>query len=611
MRSEPDPALSIPKQRAMRFVLITVFIYSAGFGIIMPALPDLIRSLSNISLSDATRIGAWIGATYALFQFAMGPLVGNLGDRFGRRPVFLVSLFAYGLDFLLMGMATSIVWLFIGRGIAGGLGAMFGPANAAMADLSDANERAASFGKVGAAFGIGFILGPAIGGILASQAILLNIFATIGLPEFGSYAARHSTRLPFFVAASMAFANFAYGWFAFPETMPKERQRPFEWRRANPLGALLSLGKVRSVLPIAAVCFLWAFASQIYPASWTFFAQAQYGWGTGLVGVSLALSGLSMAFFQAVAIGRLVKRFGERLTAQLAIAFGLAGFLVVAFQTSGVFAMLICLNMGVQGMAMPAMNALMSRRIPPDQQGELQGFNGSLYALAFLLSQLIFNFTLAYFTSDNAPFRFPGAPFIIAAIFAATALLALTLSPRASAIPAAASTALPPTLWPINACSQTEIDSLLDEAFGAERRGRTAYKLRAGTVPVEAMSFCLIEDDDTLAGSIQCWPVKIDGDDGERYAMVLVGPVAVAPRWQGQGLGQILMNAAIHAALLEGNPPLVMIGDPEYYQRFGFFAGETAGWTLPGPWEAHRLLLRNAGDYPLPLSGTIGPDIAQ
>jgi MFS transporter, DHA1 family, tetracycline resistance protein len=418
------------KQRAMRFVLVTVFIYSAGFGIVMPGLPDLIRALEGISLSEATRTGALIGATYAIFQFAMGPLVGNLGDRFGRRPVFLTSLFCFGLDFLLMGMAGSIIWLFIGRGIAGGLGAIFGPANAAMADLSDESERAASFGKVGAAFGTGFIIGPAIGGVLASQSILLGVFGAIGLSDVGTYLAAHSTRLPFFVAAALAFANFAYGWKAFPETMPKDRQRKFDWSRANPLGAMFSLGKVRSVLPIALVYFLWAFAGQIYPATWAYFAQAQYGWGTGMVGLSLTAVGISMAFCQAVVISRAVKRYGERPTAQFGMLLGLAGFLTLAFTTNGAIGLTLCFIMGLQGIAMPAMNAMMSRRIPPNQQGELQGFNGSMAALAFLLAQLIFNFTLAYFTSDAAPFRFAGAPFVIAAVFAAIALLLISVLPK-------------------------------------------------------------------------------------------------------------------------------------------------------------------------------------
>ncbi len=166
-----------------------------------------------------------------------------------------------------------------------------------------------------------------------------------------------------------------------------------------------------------------------------------------------------------------------------------------------------------------------------------------------------------------------------------------------------------PMLKPLDAGNQREIDALLDEAFGADRRARTAYMLRHGVKVLAAMSFCLIDDNDAVIGSIQCWPIKIMDDTGEFFALVLVGPVAVSSNYQGEGLGHVLMNAALNAALLEGNPPLMMIGDAEYYARFGFSAAETGGWQLPGPWEAHRLLLRNEGDYPLPLSGVVGPDL--
>ncbi len=404
----------ILQKRAKRFVLLTVFIYSMGFGIVMPVLPDLIRELTQVSLSEATRIGAWIGAAYGIFQFLMGPLMGNLGDRFGRRPIFLVSLFGFGADFLLMGFAPSIIWLFIGRAIAGGFGAVFGPANAAMADMSTADDRAASFGKVGAAFGLGFILGPAMGGLLAD----------------------YGTRLPFFVAGSLAFANGIYGYFVFPETMPKERQRPFEWRRANPLGALATLGKIKGILPIAFIYFLWVCATNIYPATWAFFAPAQFGWDSKMVGISLTLVGVSMLLFQSMVIGRVVKRFGERTTAMIGMAFGLASFTITAFLTNGVIALTLNVLNGFSGMAMPAINAMMSRRTPPDQQGELQGLNGSLSALAFLMAQLVYNNTLSTFTSTSAPVYFPGAPFLIAAGLSIATLSALFLLSKRDAVTA-------------------------------------------------------------------------------------------------------------------------------------------------------------------------------
>lgn len=403
------PALDpLTKQRAQRFVLLTVFIYSVGFGIIMPVLPELIMELEGVSLSEATALGAWVGASYAIFQFLLGPMIGNLGDRFGRRPVFLFSLGGFGLDFLLMGLAPSIIWLFIGRSIAGGLGAIFGPANAAMADMSSAENRAASFGKVNAAFGLGFIMGPALGGLIAD----------------------YGTRLPFFIAGGLALANCLYGYFAFPETMPAERRRAFDPKRANPFGALASLGKIQGILPIAAIYFLWVTATNVYPASWSFFAPAQYGWDSKMVGISLTVVGISIALFQSFVIGKAVKKFGERVTAVIGIGAGMTMFVIYSMLTNGAVAIVLTFFNGLSGMAMPAINAMMSMRTPPDQQGELQGLNGSLSALAFLSAQLVYNNVLAFFTRNDAPVHFPGAPFVIAASIALVALVGLVMLAR-------------------------------------------------------------------------------------------------------------------------------------------------------------------------------------
>jgi MFS transporter, DHA1 family, tetracycline resistance protein len=399
------------RKRATRFLLLTVFIYSVGFGIIMPVLPQLIRNLAGVGLSEATRIGAWIGAAYAVFQFLMGPMVGNLGDRFGRRPIFLFSLAGFGIDFLLMGLAPSIFWLFIGRSIAGGLGAIFGPANAAMADMSSAEDRAASFGKVGAAFGLGFILGPALGGLLAD----------------------YGTKLPFFVAAGLAFTNCLYGYFVFPETMPEEKRRPFELRRANPFGALASLGKIKGILPFTLIYFLWVFAINVYPASWSFFAPAQFGWDVKMVGISMTIVGISMALFQSFAIGPAVKKFGERKTAILGIGYGVISFIVTAFLTNGWIALPLTLLNGFSGMAMPAINAMLSQRTPSNQQGELQGLNGSLSALGFLLAQLVYNNALAHFTSSATALYFPGIVFLIAAAIAGITLITLIILTKPTA----------------------------------------------------------------------------------------------------------------------------------------------------------------------------------
>jgi MFS transporter, DHA1 family, tetracycline resistance protein len=399
----------IAKKRASRFILLTVLIYAMGFGIIMPVLPNLIRHLANVDAAEAARIGAWIGATYGLFSVLFMPMVGNLGDRFGRRPIFLVSLFAFGADFLLMGLAPNIGWLFVGRALAGALGAVFGPANAAMADMSTAEDRASSFGKVGAAFGLGFILGPVLGGFLG---------------DFGP-------RVPFFVAGGLAIANGVYGWFVFPETMAKEQQRPFEWKRANPLGAFASLRRINGIIPIAAIYFLWGIASNVYPASWSYFAPIQYGWDSRMVGISLGIVGVSMVVFQAFVIKPAIARFGERKTAYIGMASGIFGYLCVAFIPYGWFILGLLLVNGFAGLGPPALNAMMSNRTPASQQGELQGLIGSLSALGMMLAQLTFNFSLAAFTEVGATTRFPGAPFAIAACIGAVALLTLFSLPKA------------------------------------------------------------------------------------------------------------------------------------------------------------------------------------
>jgi DHA1 family tetracycline resistance protein-like MFS transporter len=393
------------KKNATRFVLLTVFCYSMGFGIIMPVLPELIVELEGVSMSEATLIGGFIAASYAVFQFLMGPLVGNLGDRFGRRPVFLLSLAGYSVDFCLMGFAPSIIWLFVGRAVAGALGAIFGPANAAMADMSSGEDRAKGFGMVGAAFGIGFMIGPAIGGLLG---------------DFG-------TRTPFFVAAGLSAFAFVYGYFAFPETMPESNRREFSFKRANPVGALLAVRKIPGVLGIAVIYFIWVTSTNIYPVSWAYFAPIRFGWDSKMIGLSLTLVGISMAFVQAMVLGRAVERFGERNTAMVGLSAAIIVMLFHAFNSNAILALSMSLVVGLQGMVMPSINAMMSRRTPPNSQGELQGFNGSLAALAALFAPLIYNSTLSYYTSQSAPVYFPGAAFLISSALAMVALVWLYL----------------------------------------------------------------------------------------------------------------------------------------------------------------------------------------
>lgn len=409
----PDYASGMDSRQAKaatRFVLATVFIYAIGFGIIMPVLPQLVVTLGGTTLSDAARIGGWLILTYAAMQFLFGPLIGNLSDRFGRRPILLLSMAGFGIDYAAMGFAPTLAWLFAGRMIAGMFGAAFSTAYATLSDIHDEQDRARIFGMVGAAFGIGFIVGPAIGGIVG---------------EFG-------TRLPFFIAAGLAFANLVYGFFAFPETHAATNRRPFDIARANPLGALLKLRTISGVLPMAAIFLLWMTAMNIYPSIWAYFTQLRFGWSEGLVGLSLAWVGMLMALVQALAIGPLVKRFGERRAATIGIISGTTGFLLVALVSTGWITYIIMAITALHALTGPSLIALMSRRVPADMQGELQGFNSSLTALAAIAAPLIFNPSLAYFTSPEASFHFAGAPFLISTAIGTIALLVLIASRRDS-----------------------------------------------------------------------------------------------------------------------------------------------------------------------------------
>ena len=407
--------MSAPTQRAVRFVVVTVLIDAMGFGIVLPVLPGIIMKLGHVGLADATRIGGWLGLAYAAVQFLTGPTMGNLGDRFGRRPVILGSLAGFAADYALMGFAPSLGWLFLGRALAGLFGASFGPAGAAMADLSAPEDRARHFGMIGGAFGVGFVVGPAIGGLLG---------------ELGP-------RAPFHAAAILAAANLVFGMIAFPETLAPENRRPFSWRRANPLGALLALRRHGGVLPVAFASFWWNLAGMVYPTTWAFYAIAAFNWTPGLIGASLAMVGMLMALSQVLLVGRIVRRFGERHAAEIGISCAIAGFIAYALLRNGWLVFPFLAVTAMQSLVMPAMNGMMSRRVPADAQGELQGFSGSLQALGAIAAPALYNPALAFFTGPHAPFRFPGIAFVIASGAALIALVTLFVIRRAPQIPPA------------------------------------------------------------------------------------------------------------------------------------------------------------------------------
>jgi MFS transporter, DHA1 family, tetracycline resistance protein len=396
-------------KNAVRFVVLTVLIDAIGLGIVMPVLPSVVMRLGHVGLPRATEIGGWLGMIYAGVQFVTGPLVGNLGDRFGRRPVLLGSLGGFAIDYALMGFAPTLGWLFLGRALAGLFGASVGPAAAALADVSAPKDRARVFGMIGAASGIGFVIGPALGGLIG---------------QFGD-------RAPFHAAAILAACNLTLGLLAFPETLPQEKRRPFEWRRANPVGAVLALRKLDGLLPLTLAFFWWVFAVMVYPTAWSWFTIAAFNWSPGMIGLSLTWVGTLMALSQFFLVGRIVKRLGERRAAEFGILAAAAGFVIDAIVPRGWMLFPAMLMICLLATVMPAMSALMSHRVPPTQQGELQGFNGSIQSLASMLAPALYNPALAWFTGPGAPYHFPGIVFALAALAGGIALVILmVLRPR-------------------------------------------------------------------------------------------------------------------------------------------------------------------------------------
>lgn len=397
-----------PGRKALVFIAVTVLLDVIGLGLILPVLPALLVDLTGQSLSRVAVYGGWLAFVYAVMQFLCAPLLGNLSDRFGRRPVLLTAIGALGVDYLIMGVAPTLAWLFLGRFLAGIAGASFTPAYAYVADVSPPERRAQSFGVVSASFGVGFIVGPALGGVLGAL----------------------GPRAPFFVAAGLSLANFLYGSLVLPESLPVERRRAFVWRRANPLGTLSVMRRHPLVLGLLAALFLWQVAHQVMPATWSYYTILRFGWTEAMVGASLACAGLVMAASQAGLIRTLVPRLGERRVVLLGMTLAAVGYVGYATATAGwmMFAWLTTWLFGA--MVMPSTNGLMSQRIPADSQGELQGAVASLYSLSSVIGPPLMTQIFGYFTSKGAPLHLPGAAFLGAA---ALTVGSLTIFARATA----------------------------------------------------------------------------------------------------------------------------------------------------------------------------------
>lgn len=391
-------------------ILATVVIDAMGIGLILPVMPDLIREVTGGDLAEAAIWGGILATVFAVMQFLCGPLLGSLSDRFGRRPVLLVSLAVMSADYVVMALAGSIWLLVLGRIVAGITAATHATALAYMADISKPHEKARAFGIVGAGFGIGFVLGPVLGGVLA---------------EFG-------TRAPFWGAAILAGANALLGWMVLRETVTDATRRAFTWRRANPLGSLAALGKLPSVGKLLWVFFLYQVASAVYPAVWPYFTTERFGWSPGMIGFSLAAYGLAFALVQGFAIGPSIRWVGNRWTVTIGLAIELASFVFLGFVASGLLLLAAIPVFALGALGLPALQAILSRRVADDSQGELQGVLASLTSLAHILAPLVMTQTFAHFSGPDAPVYLPGAPFLVSAVLMICAIAVFLRSRRAT-----------------------------------------------------------------------------------------------------------------------------------------------------------------------------------
>ncbi len=383
------------RKAAIGFIFITLLIDVTGLGLIIPVMPKLIEDLLQTSdISKASQYGGWLTFAYAFVQFLFAPVLGNLSDKYGRRPVLLLSLLGFGIDYLFLSFAPSIGWLFIGRIIAGITGASFTTASAYIADISTPENRAQNFGMIGAAFGLGFILGPMIGGLLG---------------ELGA-------RVPFFVAAGLALLNCAYGYFVLPESLSKENRRNFEWRRANPVGSLLQLKKYPAVAGLIISMILIYIAGHAVQSNWSFFNIERFGWSPKMIGISLGIVGLLVGGVQGGLVRVINPRIGNEKSVYMGLGLYALGLLLFAFATEGWMMFVFLIPYCLGGIAGPALQSIISGHVPPNEQGELQGALTSLMSATSIIGPPLMTNLFAYFTHKEAPVYFPGAAFFLGAL---------------------------------------------------------------------------------------------------------------------------------------------------------------------------------------------------
>lgn len=385
---------------ALGFIFVTLLIDVIGFGIIIPVLPDLIIELSHLAkdtphaVSYASKVGGWMLAAYAIMQFVFAPVVGALSDRYGRRPVLLGSLFGFAVDYLLMALAPTLWWLFLGRIIAGIMGASFTTAGAYIADISTPEKRAQNFGIMGAAFGLGFIIGPLLGGLIA---------------EFG-------LRAPFYACAGLTAINWLFGFFILPESLKAENRRKFEWKRANPVGTLKTLTRFPVIAGlIVSLAFIYVSAHAVQ-TNWSYYVIEKFGWTPKDIGWSLAVVGVAFAIIQGGLIRVIIPKLGQERSVYLGLFLYAVGFLLYGVASEGWMMYPVTIVYCLGSIAGPALQGIMSSTIPANEQGELQGGFTSLMSLAAIAGPIMMNNVFSWFTSDTAPVYFPGAAMVLGAV---------------------------------------------------------------------------------------------------------------------------------------------------------------------------------------------------
>ena len=403
--------MSNARTPALAFILITVTLDILGIGLIVPILPKLVKQFSGGDTAAASHAAGWLGALYSLMQFAFAPLLGCLSDKVGRRPVILISQFGLALDYLLLALAPSMSWFVVGRIVAGITGANFAAASAYIADVSPPEKRAANFGMIGAAFGIGFIIGPLIGGVLGD----------IGV------------RVPFYAAGALTLANWLYGWFILPESLKPENRRPINWKRANPFGAFAELARRPRVFGLAVCAFLSFVAHQVYPSVWVLYTEFRYGWSSLWNGVSLALVGVCAAVMQGFLTGRVIARIGDWRTTFLGLGVTALAYVAYGLAAEGWMIYGIIIIGSIGGLAGPAVQGLISNSVGDDEQGAVQGAVTSLESVAGIVGPLITTSLFSHFISVESGHRIPGAPFFSSGIIALIALAAAWFARRSLA----------------------------------------------------------------------------------------------------------------------------------------------------------------------------------